>query len=97
MAVSTFDLFKIGTGPSPSHTVGPMRAGRMFAGTIERRGLLAQVASVRIELYGSLAATGKAVGVHRPRTLAVAGGKVIEIETDRRLQDKTGEMAGTSH
>ena len=59
MKVSALQLFSIGVDPSSSHTVGPMRAGRMFAGTIERRGLLAQVANVRIELYGSLAATGK--------------------------------------
>lgn len=54
MAVSVFDLFKIGIGPSSSHTVGPMRAALMFASGLEADGLMSQVASVRVELYGSL-------------------------------------------
>ncbi len=62
MAVSVFDLFKVGIGPSSSHTVGPMRAALMFAHGLERDGLLPQVASVRVELYGSLGATGKGHG-----------------------------------
>ena len=56
--LSAFDIFKIGIGPSSSHTVGPMRAALMFAQSIERRGLLAQVARLRIDLFGSLGATG---------------------------------------
>lgn len=59
MAVSAFDLFKIGIGPSSSHTVGPMRAARMFVQSLEKDGLLAQTAGVKAELYGSLGATGK--------------------------------------
>ncbi len=65
MAVSVFDLFKIGIGPSSSHTVGPMRAALMFAHGLERDGLLPQVASVRAELYGSLGATGKGHGTDK--------------------------------
>ena len=59
MAVSAFDLFKIGIGPSSSHTVGPMRAARRFARRLETHGLLERVARVRVELYGSLGATGR--------------------------------------
>ena len=59
MAVSVFDLFKIGIGPSSSHTVGPMRAARLFATRLQDAGLLAVTARVRCKLYGSLGATGK--------------------------------------
>jgi L-serine dehydratase len=65
VAVSVFDLFKVGIGPSSSHTVGPMRAALMFAHGLERDGLLPQVASVRVELYGSLGATGKGHGTDK--------------------------------
>ena len=59
MAVSAFDLFKIGIGPSSSHTVGPMRAARLFAHGLESAGLLPAVARVQVGLYGSLGATGR--------------------------------------
>jgi L-serine dehydratase len=59
MAVSVFDLFKIGIGPSSSHTVGPMRAARLFALRLEHSGLLAATTRIRCLLYGSLGATGK--------------------------------------
>ncbi len=62
MAISVFDIFKIGIGPSSSHTVGPMRAARMFAQALQVDGLLDTTASVRCELYGSLGATGKGHG-----------------------------------
>ncbi|MDP1531055.1 L-serine ammonia-lyase [Rhodoferax sp.] len=62
MAISVFDLFKVGIGPSSSHTVGPMRAAAMFALSLEKEGLLEQTASVKAELYGSLGATGKGHG-----------------------------------
>ncbi len=56
--LSAFDIFKIGIGPSSSHTVGPMRAALLFAQSLERRGLLAQVARLHVDLFGSLGATG---------------------------------------
>ncbi len=59
MAVSVFDLFKIGMGPSSSHTVGPMRAARQFVARLQHAGLLNQTATVRCWLHGSLGATGK--------------------------------------
>ncbi|MGQ3319792.1 L-serine ammonia-lyase [Pseudomonas brassicacearum subsp. neoaurantiaca] len=58
MAISVFDLFKIGIGPSSSHTVGPMRAAALFVQGLRERGLLEQVARVEVQLYGSLSATG---------------------------------------
>src|SRR5258705_6924283 len=62
MAVSVFDLFSIGIGPSSSHTVGPMRAAGRFARHLAADGLLPNVARVRVELYGSLGATGAGHG-----------------------------------
>lgn len=62
MAISVFDLFKVGIGPSSSHTVGPMRAAGMFALSLQKEGLLEQTAQVKAELYGSLGATGKGHG-----------------------------------
>ncbi len=62
MSISVFDLFKIGIGPSSSHTVGPMRAAGMFAASLADAGLLGRVARVRAELFGSLGATGHGHG-----------------------------------
>ncbi len=62
MSVSVLDLFKIGIGPSSSHTVGPMRAASMFADSLESAGLTSRVSGVRVELFGSLGATGHGHG-----------------------------------
>jgi len=73
MAVSVFDLFKVGIGPSSSHTVGPMRAALMFAQGLEHDTLLDRVASVKVALYGSLGATGKGHGTDRGVMLGLLG------------------------
>lgn len=73
MAVSAFDLFKIGIGPSSSHTVGPMRAARLFAERLSNEGLLARTARLRVELYGSLGATGKGHGSDKAVLLGLSG------------------------
>jgi L-serine dehydratase len=73
MTVSVFDLFKIGIGPSSSHTVGPMRAAFMFASSLERDGLLPEVRSVRAELFGSLGATGHGHGSVKAVVLGLSG------------------------
>src|SRR4051812_8331812 len=73
MAVSVFDLFKIGIGPSSSHTVGPMRAARMFAQRLEAEGLLEACEKVRVELFGSLGATGKGHGSDKAVLLGLEG------------------------
>ena len=57
--LSVFDIFKIGIGPSSSHTVGPMRAAGQFVRALERDGLLSKTVQVRADLYGSLGATGR--------------------------------------
>jgi L-serine dehydratase len=62
VSLSVFDIFKIGIGPSSSHTVGPMKAARRFAEALEREGAFEHVARVVVELYGSLGHTGKGHG-----------------------------------
>lgn len=62
MAISLFDMLKIGIGPSSSHTVGPMKAAHIFVTALEKDGLLGRVARVELQLYGSLGATGKGHG-----------------------------------
>lgn len=62
MAISLFDLFKVGIGPSSSHTVGPMIAANQFASQLQQLGLLEQVHRLKVDLYGSLGATGKGHG-----------------------------------
>jgi L-serine dehydratase len=73
MTISVFDLFKIGIGPSSSHTVGPMKAARMFVSGMSEAGQLEQVHRIQIELYGSLAATGKGHGSDKAVLLGLAG------------------------
>ncbi|UQX88754.1 L-serine ammonia-lyase [Jatrophihabitans telluris] len=73
MAISVFDLFSIGIGPSSSHTVGPMRAARTFALGLQRDGLLERTSRVRAELFGSLGATGHGHGSDRAVILGLQG------------------------
>ncbi|MBS0302195.1 MAG: L-serine ammonia-lyase [Proteobacteria bacterium] len=73
MAVSVFDLFKIGIGPSSSHTVGPMRAARLFVQRLARGGHMPRVARVRCQLFGSLGATGRGHASDRAVLLGLAG------------------------
>ncbi|MEX3923800.1 L-serine ammonia-lyase [Paraburkholderia sp. BR10936] len=82
MAVSVFDLFKVGIGPSSSHTVGPMRAALMFAEGLERDSLLASTAAVKVELYGSLGATGKGHGTDRGVMLGLMGDAPDTVDPD---------------
>jgi L-serine dehydratase len=73
MAISVFDIFKIGIGPSSSHTVGPMRAAQVFANGLKEAGILPQVTSIKAELYGSLGATGKGHGSDKAVLLGLEG------------------------
>jgi L-serine dehydratase len=82
MAVSVFDLFKIGIGPSSSHTVGPMRAARLFALRLAHDGLLARSMRVQAQLYGSLGATGKGHGSDKAVLLGLAGHEPDTVEVD---------------
>ncbi len=73
MAISAFDLFSVGIGPSSSHTVGPMRAARTFALRLAEEGLLDSVCRVRAELFGSLGATGHGHGSVKAVVLGLEG------------------------
>ena len=73
MAISAFDLFKIGIGPSSSHTVGPMLAANQFSQGLETSGLLPQVNRVMAEMFGSLGATGKGHGTPKAVLLGLEG------------------------
>jgi L-serine dehydratase len=73
MTISAFDLFKIGIGPSSSHTVGPMRAAAMFAQSLRDDGLLDEVRCIRAELFGSLGATGHGHGSVKAVVLGLSG------------------------
>ncbi|MFD3747416.1 L-serine ammonia-lyase [Nocardia sp. NPDC058633] len=103
MAISVFDLFSIGIGPSSSHTVGPMRAAGLFVDDLAAVGLLEDVAGVRVDLYGSLAATGAGHGTmaaillglegYRPETIATEEmeTRLTEMRVSRRIR-----LAGTT-
>ena len=73
MTISAFDLFKIGIGPSSSHTVGPMLAAAMFVTALADDGLLDQVTGVEVELFGSLGATGHGHGSVKAVVLGLTG------------------------
>ncbi|GAC1031364.1 L-serine ammonia-lyase [Pseudomonas sp. No.21] len=73
MAISVFDLFKIGIGPSSSHTVGPMRAAVLFVGALRERQLLERVTRLEVNLYGSLSATGVGHGTDRAVVMGLMG------------------------
>jgi L-serine dehydratase len=81
MSISAFDLFKIGIGPSSSHTVGPMRAALQFAQGLRDDGLLPGVATIKAELYGSLAATGKGHGSDKAIMLGLEGDAPESVDT----------------
>jgi L-serine dehydratase len=82
MAISVFDLFKIGIGPSSSHTVGPMTAARQFAVALQAGGLLPRVASVHVVLYGSLGMTGKGHGTDKAVLLGLEGETPSQVDVD---------------
>jgi L-serine dehydratase len=82
MTISVFDIFKIGVGPSSSHTVGPMRAARQFLLDLQAAGKLDQTRQVVAELYGSLALTGAGHGTDRAVLLGLEGETPDEIDPD---------------
>jgi L-serine dehydratase len=90
MKTSLFDLFKVGIGPSSSHTMGPMRAARRFAVELQESGSLAKTAGLRVELYGSLALTGLGHGTDRAILLGLSGEEAATIDPasiESRLQE----------
>jgi L-serine dehydratase len=82
MALSVFELFKIGIGPSSSHTVGPMRAARMFVTGLAQDGLLEAVGQVKAELFGSLGATGHGHGSDKAVLLGLEGEAPETVDTE---------------
>ena len=97
MAISVFDLFTVGIGPSSSHTVGPMRAAHAFASTLAKRGELGRLNGLRVDLYGSLAATGRGHGTFGAVLLGLEGcdpETVLPDEVDeaRERIERTGEL-----
>lgn len=82
MAVSVFDLFKIGIGPSSSHTVGPMRAAKMFTQRLTSEGALPLATRVKCELYGSLGATGRGHGTGIAVLLGLSGLEPDTVDPD---------------
>ncbi len=81
MSLSVFDIFKIGIGPSSSHTMGPMNAARSFAELLAARGLLARTAQVSAQLYGSLALTGRGHCTDRAVLLGLEGASPDTIDS----------------
>jgi L-serine dehydratase len=102
MHISVFDIFKIGIGPSSSHTVGPMRAARRFAERLAADGQLASVAAVKVELFGSLGFTGKGHGSDRAVILGLEGEDPSMVDVDssparvaRATETKRVSLLGT--
>lgn len=71
--ISVFDIFKIGIGPSSSHTMGPWKAGLTFISDLEKKGVLTEIKSIQVKLYGSLAKTGKGHGTSMAVILGLCG------------------------
>jgi L-serine dehydratase len=82
MSLSVFDIFKVGIGPSSSHTMGPMRAAREFALGLQRDGLLPATSEIAVRLYGSLALTGAGHGTDRAVLAGLEGGQPETIDPD---------------
>ncbi len=103
MAISTFDMFSVGIGPSSSHTVGPMRAARRFAERLDRNGALDTTHRIRIELFGSLGHTGKGHGTDKAVVLGLCGEAPETVDTDTAdtrfrsiLEDRRLPLAGAT-
>ena len=86
MSISALDLFKVGIGPSSSHTVGPMRAAGLFANALRDQGLLAQVRRVEVRLHGSLSATGIGHGTDRAVVAGLMGLQPDTVDPDAMTQ-----------
>jgi len=81
--ISAFDMFSIGIGPSSSHTVGPMRASRLFVKSLQQQNLISKITEVKVELFGSLGQTGIGHGSGKAVILGLAGFDPDTIDTDK--------------
>ncbi len=91
-AISAFDIFKIGVGPSSSHTLGPWRAAEKFVQMLSQRGILYQITEVRVLLYGSLAKTGKGHGTGVAVQLGLCGDDPVTFAVEN-IQSKINDIA----
>jgi L-serine dehydratase len=91
LKTSIFEIFKIGVGPSSSHTVGPMRAARQFALDLKERGLIDRVVRVRVDLFGSLALTGHGHATDHAVLLGLSG-EAPETIDPATIYEKVGEI-----
>src|SRR5580704_8782653 len=82
MSLSTFDIFKVGIGPSSSHTMGPMRAAREFALSLKKDGVLRATTQIAVRLYGSLALTGVGHGTDRAVIVGLEGAEPETVDPD---------------
>ncbi len=81
-AISSFDIFKIGVGPSSSHTLGPWRAAQLFLQSLEKKNILQDIIAVEILLYGSLAKTGKGHGTDIAVQLGLSGDDPVTFDVN---------------
>jgi L-serine dehydratase len=96
MTISVFDLFSVGIGPSSSHTVGPMRAAKRFVSDLEHINAVAHVGSVRVDLFGSLAATGAGHGTMTAILLGLEGHAPETLENDV-MEQRIDAMRSSRH
>jgi L-serine dehydratase len=82
MNLSVFDFFKIGLGPSSSHTMGPMKAAKQFVGYLKQTKKFGEITGIRVELYGSLALTGEGHGTAAAVKIGLQGKSPDEVKTE---------------
>ena len=91
-SISVFDIFKIGVGPSSSHTLGPWRAAQQFIQSLQNQGKLEQLHRLQVLLYGSFAKTGKGHGTDIAVQLGLCGEDPVSFEVER-IHEKINEIA----
>ncbi|MBA2562916.1 MAG: L-serine ammonia-lyase, partial [Chitinophagaceae bacterium] len=90
-AISVFDMFKIGVGPSSSHTLGPWRAANIFLQSLESKNILQEVKSLEVLLYGSLAKTGIGHGTDIAIQLGLSGDDPVTFDVSK-IDEKINEV-----
>ncbi len=96
MTISIFDLFKIGIGPSSSHTVGPMVAAAQFVEALAQQQTLNNVAKLKAEMFGSLGLTGNGHGTPKALVLGLMGERPSSINIDK-IDDIIADVKANNH